>query len=257
MKDQTINQARAVYYGMFSRFFVYSQNTSRYFELLNMIKILKENPLDASTASALETIECKIEKDSNVTLVQEYDDIFYNPSTTTIRTTASYYDEQIESGKKRLEMLDFLAKTKIRRDEKIFTENEDSLGFIFTVMSELISLIVEGEEQYNTLQHCMFTEILNDFVDQISREIYEHESADIYKDVIVVLQAFMEFERLYLEVSRPKLKSREEFVRTFTDVEELSDTERERRARNRALREAGPKKEQEKVFVTYDVESDI
>lgn len=257
MKDQVINQARSVYYGMFSRFFVYSQNTSRYFELLNLIKILKENPLDTTSAQALENIENKIEKDSNMSLIQEFDDIFHNPSTTTIRTTASFYDEQIESGKKRLEMLDFMAKTKIRRDEKVFTENEDSLGFIFTMMSELITLVVEGKENYNTVQHCMFAEILNDFVDQISREIYEHESADIYKDVIVVLQAFMEFERLYLEVSKPRLKTREEFVKTYET--EITDEEAARRARNRALRESGPKKEKEKeeVFVTYDVESDI
>jgi TorA maturation chaperone TorD len=257
MKDQAINQARAVYYGMFSRFFVYSQNTSRYFELLNMIKILKDNPLDASTSEALASIESKLGSDSNVALIQEHDDIFYNPSSTTIRITASFYDEQIESGKKRLEMLDFMAKTKIRRDEKVFTENEDSLGFIFTMMSELITLVTEGEEQYNTLQHCMFTEILNDFVDQISREIYEHENANIYKDVIVVLQAFMEFERLYLEVSRPKLKSREEFVKVYESECEITEEEKARRAKNKALRESGPKKPKEEVFVTYEVESDI
>ncbi len=257
MKDQAINKARSVYYGMFSRFFVYSQDISRYFELLNLIKVLKENPLDKTTATALESIESKLEKDSNVSLIQEHDNIFYNPSTTTIRTTASFYDEQLESGKKRLEMLDFLAKTKIRRDEKVFTENEDSLGFIFTVMSELITLVVDGEEQYNTLQHCMFTEILNDFVDPISRDIYEHETSNIYKDVIIVLQAFIEFERLYLEVSKPKLQSREELVRLFNAEEELSDVEIERRARNKALRESGPKKEKEQPFVTVDVETDI
>ena len=125
------------------------------------------------------------------------------------------------------------------------------------MMSELINLVVEGEEQYNTLQHCMFTEILNDFVDQISREIYEHENSDIYKDVIVVLQAFMEFERLYLEVSKPKLKSRAEFVKVYESESEISEDEKARRARNRALREAGPKKQKEEVFVTYEVESDI
>lgn len=258
MKDQTVNKARSIYYGMFSRFFVYSPNVSRYFELLNLIKILRENPIDEISGEALARIEDKLQKDSNVNLLQEYDDIFYNPATTTIRMTASFYDEQLESGKKRVEMLDFLAKTKIRRDEKIFTENEDSLGFILTVMSELVSLVVEGEENYNTLQHCMFTEILNDFVDEISREIYEHESADIFKDVIIVLKSFIEFERLYLEVSKPKLKSREELVRKFESDAEISEEEAARRARNKALRESGPKKEkEEEVFITYDVESDI
>ncbi len=249
MKEQEINKARAIYYKIFSNFFVYTADVNRYFQLLNLIDLVKENALDESSAKAFENISSKLQKDSNVVYVQEFDNIFYNPQTTSVRTTASYYDEGVESGKKRVQMLDFLAKTKIRRDEKNYTEHEDSIGFIFAVLSELAVLVSEGEESYKTLQHCIFAEILNEFVDEFSKIIYEHESADIFKDVIVALLSFMEFERLYLDVSRAKIKepkpvgkAKEEFV----SAEEL-----ERRARNKALKVAGAKKDQneEDIFV--------
>ena len=257
MKDNKINKARALYYSMFSRFFVFSSNNNRYLELIELINTLKENPLDASTAIAFEELSNTLKMDSNVELMLEFDDIFHSPETTTVRTTASYYDEDIESGKKRVEMQNFLAKTKIRRDEKKYSDYEDHIGFIFTVLAELCTLISEGEENYVNTSHCIFDQILNDFVDDFSREIYEHESAKIYKNVIVLLKAFIEFERIYLEVSLPA--PRERPIRS-TCSEELSDVEIERRKRNKALRASGPKKHKEKeeeVFVTFDVEEDL
>lgn len=257
MKDNKINKARALYYSMFSRFFVFSSNNNRYLELIELINTLKENPLDASTAIAFEELSNTLKMDSNVELMLEFDDIFHSPETTTVRTTASYYDEDIESGKKRVEMQNFLAKTKIRRDEKKYSDYEDHIGFIFTVLAELCTLISEGEENYVNTSHCIFDQILNDFVDDFSKEIYEHESAKIYKNVIVLLKAFIEFERIYLEVSLPA--PRERPLRS-TCSEELSDVEIERRKRNKALRASGPKKHKEKeeeVFVTFDVEEDL
>ncbi len=246
MKEQEVNKARAVYYKIFSNFFVYTSDINKYFQLLNLIEIVKNNSLDESSAKAFENISNKLQKDSNIVLLQEYDDIFHNPQTTQIRTTASYYDEKVESGKKRVQMLDFLAKTKIRRDEKKFSEYEDSIGFILTVLSELAFLVSEGEEQYKTLQHCMFSDILNEFIDELSKAIYEHEKADIYKDVIVALLSFMEFERLYFGISRAKPK---EVIKEKEVCEEvISKEELERRARNKAAKAAGAKK-QDDVFI--------
>jgi len=254
MKDNKINKARALYYAMFSRFFVFTTDNTRYLELVNLINTLKENPLDETTKVAFEAISEVVKADSNIAFMREFDDIFHSPETTTVRITASYYDEDIESGKKRVEMQNFLAKTKIRRNEKEYSDYEDHIGFIFAVMSELCELIAQGEEQYINTGHCIFAQILNEFVDDFSKEVYEHETADIFKNVIVLLKAFIEFERIYLEVSLPTTKVR---VQRNTQTEELSDEERERRARNRALRAQGPKKEQEQAFVTYDVEDDI
>ena len=56
-------------------------------------------------------------------------------------------------------MIQFVAKTKLRRDEKRYFEYEDSVGFIFSIMSELSNLVALGEKQYENTVHC----ILNRF----------------------------------------------------------------------------------------------
>ena len=45
--NQTINKARALYYNFIANFFVLSSKSENYFELIRLLNILKENPLDA------------------------------------------------------------------------------------------------------------------------------------------------------------------------------------------------------------------
>ena len=256
MKDQEINKARAVYYSLFSHLFVYSAETTRYLQLINTVDILINSPLDDTSCDALKRIKAQLDPMSNVNLVQEFDDLFHNPFSSTIRTTASFYDEQVESGKKRVQMLDFLTKTRIRRDENTYTDLEDSVAFILTLMAELLGLISEGQEQYKTLTHCIFADVLNDFVDEFARDVYEHENAKIFKDVIIVLQAFISFERLYLEISKPVLSKKAE-VKNAPCANEITEEEMQRRARNKKLKAQGPKQEINEKDIAYDVESEI
>jgi len=255
MKDQNINKARAVYYCLFSKFFVYSADTASYLNLINMVDVLINSPLDNTSEEALKRIKAELDPLSNVKLVQEFDDLFHNPFSSTIRTTASFYNENVESGKKRVQMLDFVAKTKIRRDEKIYTDLEDSVAFILTLMGELLELISQGESQYKTVTHCIFADILNEFVDEFSKDVYEHENAKIFKDVIVVFQAFMSFERLYLDVSKPVVvKKRQQ--QESSEVEPSED-ELERRERNKKLKASGPKIDIDPESIQYDVEGEV
>lgn len=253
---QVLNKARALYYNLFANFFVASADTLNYIELVKLINILKENSLDTNSASALQSISQKLDPSSNVVLLQEYDELFHNPGSKKVRLTASFYDEGVESGKKRLEMINFVAKTKLRRDEKKYYEYEDSIGFIFSLMAELSELISQGEEAYENTVHCIFAEILNEFVDDVAKELYEHEDADIFKDLMVVLHSFVEFERLFLEVSKPAPRQKIETTQSC-DVEELSEEEIQRRARNKELRKQGPKKEETPKDMAYDVEEDF
>ena len=77
----------------------------------------------------------------------------------------------------------------------------------------------------------IFGEILNDFIDEFAKDVYENKSAVIYKELMVVLHSFVEFERLYLEISKPKVKEKTTKVESC-DV--ISDAELERRAKNKA-----------------------
>ena len=57
---------------------------------------------------------------------------------------------------------------------------------------------------------------------------------------MVVLHSFVEFERLYLEVSKP-LKKERIIKKQGDNWGDISDEERQRRERNRALKALGPK----------------
>lgn len=238
--NQTINKARALYYNFFANFFVLSSKSENYFELIRLLNILKENPLDESSAEALNNISKLLDSSSNVALLKEFDDLFHNPLNKKIRQTASFYDEGVESGKKRVEMIDFVAKTKLRRDENSYFEYEDSVGFIFSLMAELSDLLANGQKEYENTVHCIFAQILNDFIDEFAKDIYEHDKSNIYKELMVVLHSFVEFERLYLEVSKP-VKKEKIVKKQGDDWGDISDEERQRRERNRALKALGPK----------------
>ncbi len=154
-------------------------------------------------------------------------------------------------------MIQFVAKTKIRRDEKAYFEYEDSVGFIFSLMAELTDLVAQDEKEYENTVHCIFAQVINDFIDEFAKDTYEHESAVIYKDLMVVLHSFVAFERLYLEVSKPAIKER---IKKVESCDAISDEEMERRARNKAMKALGPKNKQdqeEPKDMAYDVEDEI
>jgi len=236
MKKNEVNPARSLYYGFLSKMLVYSEEPGRFDGLTEALEVMIANPLDANSAEALKEIHAFLEAGSYEALIEEYDMIFHDPESPIVRTTASYYDEGVESGRKRLEVKQFLAKTKIRRDEKHYKEPEDSIGFLVTFMHELIELILAGEHSYNTVQHCLFDEVINGFEDALIVALYEHERANAYRSLAVVMQAFLEFERLYFAVSKPKPKS--EVVRDNEPCEFISETEEKRRAANRVARSA-------------------
>ena len=231
-QDKTLLQARVIYYHLFSHLFIYQGSLDIHLDIIRILKILQENSLDEPSKEASTRLLSKLDPTSNATLIDEYNNIFYNPETKNVRTTASFYDEGFESGKKRVEMQRFLAKTKIRRNEESFSEYEDSFPFIMAILAQLNGLVMEGEEEYVNTTHCIFDQILNEFVEVFAKNVYEHKDADIFKDVIIILKSFIGFERLYLNVATPIPKAPIKKPRE----EDISDEERERRERNKRLR---------------------
>ncbi len=69
------------------------------------------------------------------------------------------------------------------------------------------------------------------------------------------MKSFIEFERIYLDVSVPTVKA---FTQKVEEEEEISQEERVRRERNRALRAQGPKKEEAcDLFTASNAEEEI
>ncbi|MFV0481546.1 MAG: molecular chaperone [Campylobacteraceae bacterium] len=225
-----LNKSRAVYYGILSKLLTFSYKDDRFFGVKESLPYLIENPLDENSRDAMQRLYKAFNEQGEEAFVKEYDQVFHLISNKIVRNTASYYDDGIEGGKKQLEVKNFLAKTKIRRDEKNFKEPEDSVGFLLVFMYELTELILEGKEEYASLGHCLFSEVINPFIDTFINEMFNHPCSDLYKDVAILLNAFMEFERLYFEVEKVGLID-------LKNPQNISRSESERREKNKAKRD--------------------
>ncbi|RKV90963.1 MAG: formate dehydrogenase [Campylobacter sp.] len=192
---------RGLYYSLFSRFFVFSQEADRFSGVNAMLGLASAHALNEESAAAIMRIQAKFDEKNPQNLADEFDEIFHAlPSP--LRNSLSYYDEGYEVGHACAKVRKILARTDIRRDEAKFKENEDNVGFVFALMSEFIAR--ESElELYGELEEQLFKEIINPNIDEFINDLFNHESSEVYKDVAVLLQGFIEFERVVLSAPRP------------------------------------------------------
>ena len=192
---------RGLYYSLFSRFFVFSQDADRFAGVNAMLGLASAHALNEESAAAIMRIQARFDEKNPQNLADEFDEIFHAlPSP--LRNSLSYYDEGYEVGHACAKVRKILARTDLRRDEAKFKENEDNVGFVFALMSEFIAR--ESElELYGELEERLFKEIVNPNIDEFIESLFNHESSEIYKDVAVLLQGFIEFERVVLSAPRP------------------------------------------------------
>jgi TorA maturation chaperone TorD len=145
-----------------------------------------------------------IEKKGLEALCEENNDIFFSIATTLVPVTASYYDEGRDDGQKRVQMSEFFYRSTFRRDTKTCNEPEDHVSLIFGLNCKLLEQAANGCEGSEALAKEIFVEIINPFIGAFEKALYKHESALFYKEVAVILNAFMAFERFLLHVAEPK-----------------------------------------------------
>lgn len=192
---------RGLYYSLFSRFFVFSQDADRFSGVNAMLGLASAHALNEESAAAIMRIQARFDEKNPQNLADEFDEIFHAPPSP-LRNSLSYYDEGYEVGHACVKVRKILARTDLRRDEAKFKENEDNVGFVFALMSEFIAR--ESElELYGELEEQLFKEIINPNIDEFIEGLFNHESSEIYKDVAVLLQGFVEFERVVLSAPRP------------------------------------------------------
>lgn len=192
---------RELYYSLFSHFFVFSQDADRFSGVNAMLGLASAYALNEESAAAIMRIQAKFDEKNPQNLVDEFDEIFHAPPSP-LRNSLSYYDEGYEVGHACAKVRKILARTDLRRDEAKFKESEDNVGFVLALMSEFIAR--ESElELYGELEEQLFKEVINPNIDEFIESLFNHESSEIYKDVAVLLQGFIEFERVVLSAPRP------------------------------------------------------
>lgn len=203
MHKLEIDQARLFLYNILSFLFVeeYVKNSAQ--QLVNDLEILSNNSFDEDVAIAARNISEYLKSNVVDKLYLDYQELFIVPFGTFISLSASWYHEQREGGLMQLKVKDVLAKTKIRKDEKAFTAQEDHYGFIFTLSAYLIDQQMKNEIKED-LQKELFQSVVNPYCDELFYKLIASPSA-IYSQVGVILANVCNFERAYLDI--PKIKA--------------------------------------------------
>ena len=203
MDRDSINKARSVYYGLFASLFAFSMNENNYKNITSAVEILNQSPIDEQTASALSLMQESLNTLGFEGLKDESDMVFFSPTTSLVPMTASYYSEQRDDGKKRVEMMNYVLQSKFRRNRDEYKENEDHIEFICLFMQGLIHDELAGETHSNCLAKNIFKDILNGMLNPLSEKLMAHEHAHLYKQAAIVLQSFTDIERLFYSLDKP------------------------------------------------------
>lgn len=240
LEKSSVDKARLLYYGLFSKFFIFNQNMLN--DVDDMLAIIISNPLSENVKSSATNLLNTIDAKGKKTIVDEYEDLFHNPTNNPLSTSVSFYDEGIEFGKKHIQTKEILFKTNIRKDEKNYKESEDNFGFLMVFMYEIIKNITNGKDEYKSLQATLFENIINPYINLFIDDVFIHPQSKNYKDIAIIARDFMEFERLYFEIKKPSLKqkSKKEYG--------ISSAEAKRRAANKAKKQADKDKQERRNY---------
>ncbi|TKB09432.1 hypothetical protein FCL48_10805 [Desulforhopalus sp. IMCC35007] len=212
MDRTSINKARSVYYGMFASLFAFNFNESHHDSIIAAVNVLAEHPMDEESGMALKAMIQQLEALTFEGLKNEGNQIFFSPTTSHVPMTASFYDEKRDDGKKRVAMMNYVLNSNYRRNTDIFKENEDHIEFIALFLKTLIEEEIKGQEYAQCLAREVFEQILNPMIDTLSEKVFNHENSLFYKNAAIVLRSFAEFERLFLNVSRPAVSAYDEIA---------------------------------------------
>jgi len=199
MYSAEINKARAFIYKLLSDLFVEEYTKTNTKELLNSLEVLQENSFSQEVSIACGEILDYLKEKGEEYLYKEYQEMFLIPFGTFIPLSVSWYYEQREGGIMQLRVKEVLAKTKIRKDEKNFTAQEDHYGFIFTLSAYLLEQEINDELEVG-LQKELFEKVINSTIDGMFFKLIGSPSY-IYSRVGAILQEFIGFERAYFEIN--------------------------------------------------------
>lgn len=229
MDKTSILDARILYYSLFSKLFVFTYDNKRLDGVYEAFCLIMRSPINDYSRDAATILGHNPNLND---LIDEYNAIFHDIKGG-VKNTISYYDEGYERGISFLHLKRLIAKTNLRRDETKYKENEDSFGFIFTLMSEFLHQEKAGFDQYAEFSNELFMEFLNPFVDEFIDAVYLSDKAKLYKEISTLMRSFFEFERVYYGTTKPQRKDNTKILQG------ISRSEMIRRESNKSRKKEG------------------
>ena len=226
MNLEELKSARSLYYQCLGEFFIFSFSQERFKNIKKYLSLMRECLFDENLAQNFDILLENL-KDLNSTqcLSQEYENLFLSLKDA-IPTTFSYIEEGFENSKALLCVRQILMKSKIRRNEMLFKESEDSIGFCFLLMSEFLRIDESGFAKE------LFENVINKGIDEFLELVLNHKNSKLYKEISNIAIKFIEFERFCFELNKP-LKSHTKKVQNDLSRSEFLRREANKQRRNR------------------------
>jgi len=199
MDNKSINIARAFLYDILALLFVEKSVKDDQVVLISKLTQLVQNPFDKETGEVAQKIIDLINANSSNDLYLEYERLFLIPFGKGVSLSASWYHEEREYGAMLLTVKSILAKTQIRKDEKLFNAPEDHFGFLFTLSSYLITEQNNGNIK-DDLQKELFKRVIHPHFEKLYSGLLASET-EIYSLVGVLMGDFLSMERAYLDIN--------------------------------------------------------
>lgn len=193
--DETINKARAIFYDFFAGLFLYELLCERESLLKTQLESLSTSPLDDEAEKSFARLSEELNKHGIVVILDEFNDLFALPmSGEVVFPYVSHYKENRLNGDILVDIRQTIKELPVRANSTQFRETEDHLGFLFLVMRYCIE-----EKNFEGTQKEIFKLYILPYIKGFIDDIASNHKADFYKDVAIILDSFMDFERSYVK----------------------------------------------------------
>jgi len=199
MDNKSVNIARAFLYDILALLFVEDSVINDQELLLVKLNQLAENPFDKEIGEVTQKLIDLISEAETNNLYLEYERLFLIPFGKGVSLSASWYHEEREYGAMLLTVKSILAKTEIRKNEKLFNAPEDHFGFLFTLSSYLVTEQNNGNIKED-LQKELFKRVIHPHFEKLYSGLLASDT-EIYSLVGVLMGDFLSMERAYLDIN--------------------------------------------------------
>lgn len=193
--DETINQARSIFYDFFAGLFLHDLIVGREALIQTQLENLSIAPLDEASQKSLDRLSDEVKAHGMVVIQDEFDDLFALPMTgEVVLPYVSHYKEERLNGDILVDIRQTIKELPIRANNERFKETEDHFGFLFLVMRYCIE-----EKSFDASQKEIFKQYILPYMKRFIEDIASNPKADFYKDIATILKGFIDFERSYLK----------------------------------------------------------
>lgn len=194
--NENLTKARSFYYEFFATPFLFYENDGKFNKWKEKLEYLRSSPIAQSDIENFDALEGF----SFADFKEEQNAVLFNFSYTNVPLTASFYAEGRDDGRARLSVLNTLRKSNYRRDMELCKDSEDFIGFIFYMMS---TLLTDEIGRSNFLSTELFVNVINNFVDEFGELLSQHGKSNFYTHLAKIMKNFFSLERSLLGIKAP------------------------------------------------------